>query len=122
MKKALAVIVAGTLTLAVAPRAQAGSSADAALALGAFAVLNQLVAGQTVFQQAFPPPALVVQPAPPTYYVPPPAVIYPPPPPPPAIVYTPPPVAYYPSYAYPAPPPYYPRYWRRHHRGWDEDD
>jgi hypothetical protein len=65
---------------------------------------------------------VVVQPPPPAYYAPPPTVIYAPPPPPSAVVYTPPPVAYYPSYAYPAPPPSYPRHWRRHHRGWDGDE
>lgn len=101
MKKAVAVIVvAGTLALAAVPRAQAGSSTDAALALGAFAVSNQLIGGQTVFQQAVQPPAVVVQPPPPPYDAPPPTVIYAPPPPPSAVVYTPQPAAYYPSYAF----------------------
>jgi len=133
MKKAIAVLgVAGTLALAAAPPAHAGSSTDAALALGAFAVFNQFVTGQTVFQRAYPPQPVYVQPAPPVYYAPPPpTVIYAPPPP--VVYYTPPPVAYYPSYAYPAPQPYYPsyaypaprpyypRYWR-HHRRHDDDD
>ena len=111
MKKAIAVLgVAGTLALAAAPPAHAGSSTDAALALGAFAVFNQLVTGQTVFQRAYPPQPVYVQPALPVYYAPPPPVVY----------YTPPPVAYYPSWAYPAPQPYYPRYWR-HHRRHDDD-
>jgi hypothetical protein len=105
--------------LAAAPPAHAGSSTDAALALGAFAVFNQFVTGQTIFQRASPPQPVYVQPAPPLYYAPPPpTVIYTPPP---VVYYTPPPVAYYPSYAYPAPQPYYPRYWR-HHRRHDDDN
>ena len=78
MKKAIAVLgVAGTLALAAAPPAHAGSSTDAALALGAFAVFNQFVTGQTVFQRAYPPQPVYVQPAPPVYYAPPPpTVIY----------------------------------------------
>jgi hypothetical protein len=83
MKRVLAVLgVAGTLALAAAPPAHADSSTDAALALGAFAVFNQLVTGQTVFQQAYPPRPVYVEPAPPVYYAPPPpTVIYTPPPP-----------------------------------------
>src|SRR5712692_8395602 len=121
MKKAIAVLgVAGTLALAAAPPAHAGSSTDAALALGAFAVFNQFVTGQTVFQRAYPPPPVYVQPAPPVYYaLPPPTGIYTPPPP--LVYYTPPPVAYSPSYAYPASQPPYPRNWR-HHRRHDDDD
>jgi len=54
MKKVLAVLgVASTIALAAAPPAHAGSLADSALALGAFAVFNQLVTGQTVFQRAY---------------------------------------------------------------------
>ena len=120
MKKALAMlVVAGSVGLAATPPAHAGSSTDAALALGAFAVFNQFLTGQTVFHQA--PQPVYVAPAPPVYYAPPPPpVVYTPPPPPPVVYYTP-PVAYYPSYVYPAPRPYYPRHWR-HHRGWDDDD
>jgi hypothetical protein len=89
MKKVLAVLgVAGTLALAAAPPAHADSSTDAALALGAFAVFNQLVTGQTV-QRAYPPQPVYVEPAPPVDYAP-------PGPPPPTVIYTPPPpVVYY---------------------------
>jgi hypothetical protein len=45
---ALPVLVA-VLMLPFAPPAQAGSSTDAALALGAFAVLNQILRGETIF-------------------------------------------------------------------------
>jgi hypothetical protein len=88
MKKVLAVLgVASTLALAAAPPAHAGSSTDAALALGAFAVFNQLVTGQTVFQRGYPPQPVYVEPAPPVYYAP---------PQPPTVIYTPPsPVVYY---------------------------
>src|SRR2546428_13583241 len=98
MKKAIAVLgIAGTLALAAAPPAHAGSSTDAALAPGAFAGFNQFVTGQTGFQRAYPPPPVYVQPAPPGYYAPPPPTgTYTPPPP--RGHYTPPPLAYYPSY------------------------
>lgn len=112
MRKAVvfAVIVA-TLPLLLVHPALAGSSTDAALALGAFAVFNQLVTGQTIFQAHQPPPVM---------YAPPPPVVYAPPPP---VVYAPsPPVVVYPEpyYAGPAYPTYYPG----HHRHWrhDEDD
>jgi hypothetical protein len=82
MKKVLAVLgVASTIALAAAPPAHAGSSTDSALALGAFAVFNQLLAGQTMFQRAYPPQSVYVEPAPPVYAPPPPTVIYTPPPP-----------------------------------------
>ncbi len=98
MKKALALgMLVAPLMFALPSPAAAGSSTDAALALGAFAVLNQLVLGQTVFQAAVPPRPVVVQ-QPPVVYGPPPAVYAPPPvayvPPPPVVVYAP-----------PAPPP-----------------
>ncbi len=72
----------------------ADASTDAALALGAFAVFNQILAGQTVFQGfgTHRDPVVVHQP---------PAAVYPPPPPP-AVYYAPPPVVYY---AAPPPPP-----------------
>src|SRR5215813_4944625 len=96
MKKTLAMlVVAGCVGLAATPPAHAGSSADAALALGAFAVFNQFLTGQTVFQRGFPPEPVVVVPPPAVIYAPPPAVIYAPPP---AVIYAPPPVVY-------APPP-----------------
>jgi hypothetical protein len=76
MKRVLAVLaVAGTIALA-APSAHAGSSEDSALALGAFAVFNQFVTGQTLFQQAYPPQPVYADPAPPVYYTPPPPPPY----------------------------------------------
>ena len=95
MKKLLgAVLVSGKTLVAAAQPAQAGAATDAALGLGAFAVFNQLVRGETVFHDIFfgrPAPvvvhrAVVVAP-PPVVYAPPPAIVYAPPP---AIVYAPP--------------------------------
>lgn len=87
MKKLLAAgLVAGSALMAAAPPAQAGASTDAALGLGAFAVFNQLVRGETVFHDIFygrsapvvvQRPVVVVQPPPPVVYVlPPPPVVY----------------------------------------------
>jgi hypothetical protein len=74
--------------------AEAGGSEDAALALGAFAVFNQLIRGDTILHDLFggPRPRVVVQPAPPIVYAPPPIVYAPPRP----IVYAPPPIFYAP--------------------------
>ena len=97
---ALVVLAAGSL-LVIPEQANAGSSTDAALALGAFAVLNQMVRGDTIFNG---PPQVVRE----TVVVQQPAVVYAPPPPPPAVVYAPPPVVVYgpPPVIYaPAPPP-----------------
>src|SRR5258708_12733336 len=55
----------------------AGSSTDAALGLGAFAVFTHILGGVGVFGRP-----VVVAPAPPALYAPPPPVTYPPPPPP----------------------------------------
>lgn len=106
MKKAVALLMLATpLMFAMPSPAAAGGSEDAALALGAFAVFNQLVRGETVLHDLFGRPVVreqvVVQP--PVVYAPPPppAVVYwpaaPPtviyaPAPPPAVVYAPPPV------------------------------
>src|SRR5881628_3254607 len=53
MKRALTVIVllvlAAGSSFGMPEQASAGSSTDAALALGAFAVLNQIVRGETIF-------------------------------------------------------------------------
>jgi hypothetical protein len=100
---ALALISVAVMALVVGPgEAVAGSSTDAALALGAFAVLNQIVAGQTIFsgppQRVVTETVVVQQPV----VVLPPAVVYTPPPP---VVYAPPPVVVYPSTVY-----YYPSY------------
>lgn len=97
MKKAVAMLMLATpLMFAMPAPAAAGGSEDAALALGAFAVFNQLVRGETVFHDLFGRPAVREQ-----VVVQQPAVIYAPPPPP-AVVYrpAPPPVVYA-----PAPPP-----------------
>src|SRR5258708_3464968 len=94
MKRVLVVLlVIAASSLAMAGPAMAGSSTDAALALGAFAVFNQLVTGQTFFHHGFVPQPVVRE----TVVVQqPPTVIYAPPPPPP-VVYVPPPVVVYPG-------------------------
>ena len=123
MRRTLAVLlVIFTSSMVLASPAAAGSSTDAALALGAFAVFNQLVAGHTIFQAG--PPVVretVVPPPPAVIYAPPPPVVYAPPPPPPVVVY---PGGY--AY-YPAPRYYVPVYPHAHFRGrWahrgDDDD
>jgi hypothetical protein len=94
--------------LAVPGLARAGSSTDAALALGAFAVFNQVLSGTGVFGIGRPP--VVYAPAPPVAYVPPPPPVVYAPAPPPRVVYAPapPPVIYAPAarpvVVYPAPP------------------
>jgi len=122
MKRLMAALaVSGIVTLGVTP-AFAGSSTDAALGLGAFAVFNQIISGTGVFGAFDPAPApVVVQPAPAVVYTPPPQVIYAPPtvvygPP---VVYAPPPQVYYvpgpqPVYAY----PYYPVHRWRYYGGY----
>ncbi len=119
MKRVLAVLLLAIASsvIVVAP-AMAGSSTDAALALGAFAVFNQFATGQTIFQHGFGPRPVIVQP--------PPAVIYAPLPPPPPVVYAPPPVVVYPySYTYVVPQysyrPHPYQHYRRHHRDDDDD-
>jgi hypothetical protein len=118
-KTVVSAIVVATLSFVVCQPAFAGSSTDAALGLGAFAVFNQLFGGLGVH------PVVVAQP--PVVYVPQPAVVYAPPPvvyAPPPVVYAPPPVAYYApppppvvvypnGYAYGAPGYYSPRYYYR---------
>jgi hypothetical protein len=87
-----AVLVSGTALVTAAPPAHAGAATDAALGLGAFAVFNQLVRGETVFHDIFfgrPVPVVVQRPVvvapPPVVYASPP--VYYAPPPPPAVVY-----------------------------------
>jgi len=123
MKRALTVIVLLVLAagsfLVIPEQVSAGSSTDAALALGAFAVLNQIARGETIFNGSphvfrqtvvVEQPVVVQQPA--VVYAPPaPAVVYAPAPPP-AVVYAPPPVIYAPAppptiYYVPAPTPVY---------------
>jgi len=107
----------------------AGSSTDAALGLGAFAVFNQILGGVGIFGR----PAVVVAPAPPVVYAPPAPVVYAPPPPviygPPPVVYAPPQPVYVvrqPVYVTPRPVYGYRQYayrhgWERHGR-WERHD
>ena len=102
--------------------AAAGSSTDAALGLGAFAVFNQILSGPGVFgggRTVVVERPVVVAPPPPVVYSPPPPVYYAPAPRP-VVVYPAPPVVYRaPGYAY-APAPVYghvpPGHWK--HRHW----
>ena len=108
----------------------AGSSTDAALGLGAFAVFNQILGGVGVFGR----PAVVVAPAPPVVYAPTPPVVYAPPPPvmyapPPPVMYGPPAVVYAPRqpvYVVSRPVYGYRQYAYRHgperHGRWDRHD
>ena len=95
------VVAGAVLALLVLPGvAFAGSSADAALGLGAFAALGTILLGAALFggQTAVAAPAPVVEP--PAVYAPPPVAYGPPP-----LVYGPPPVVYGPPPAVYAPPP-----------------
>ena len=134
MKRVLAIAL---LTLLLLPGiAFAGSSTDAALALGAFAALGTILMGAAAFGHpavAAPPPVVyppdppaVYAPAPPVVAAPPPPVYLPPPPvvyvPPPPVVYAPqPPVVYAPQppviYAPPPPVVYAPPAYRHRHYG-----
>ncbi len=106
MKKLLAVAL---ILIVLSPAlAFAGSSTDAALALGAFAVFNQILSGTGVFGGllghqpvvvAPPPPVAIYQPEP-VVYAPPPPVVYAPPPP---VVVRPAPVVFVPRGGYYAP-------------------
>ena len=143
MKRVVAAVALSGL-LFVPGLASAGSSTDAALGLGAFAVFNQIVSGTGIFGGGrpvyAPAPPVVYAPAPPSAVIyapaPPPVVYAPAPPPavvyapaPPAVVYAPQPAVVYPQptvvYA-PAPAygyysyPSYPRHegWQRVHYGW----
>ena len=115
--KRVVVVAALIWSLALPGIARAGSSTDAALGLGAFAVFNQILSGTGIFGGGRPvvverpvvvaPPPVVY--GPPTYAYAPPAPVYAPPPAvvyrtPPAVVYqTPPPVYAAPRYGYYAP-------------------
>src|SRR2546430_11773173 len=103
----------------------AGSSTDAALGFGVFAVFTQILGGVGVSGR----PAVVVAPAPPVVYAPAPPVVYAPPPPvmyapPPPVVYGPPAVVYAPRqpvYVVPRPVYGYRQYadrpgWGQHRR------
>src|SRR5712691_747045 len=92
MKRVAALVV---IAMLLAPGvALAGSSTDAALGLGAFAVFNQILSGTGVFgvlgrpvaapqpvvvappAPMYVPPAVVYAPAPPVYVTPAPVVVY----------------------------------------------
>jgi hypothetical protein len=110
MKRVLAIAL---LTLLLLPGiAFAGSSTDAALALGAFAALGTILMGAAAFGHpaiAAPPPLVYAPPEPPAVYAPAPPVVAPPPP----VVYAPqPPVVYAPT---PPPVVYAPRVHRHRH-------
>ncbi len=103
MKKLTALVLALVLLSPVV--AFAGSSTDAALGLGAFAVFNQILGGVGLFggfahpAPVYAAPAVVYAPPPPVVYAPPPVVYAPPP-----VVYAPPPVVYAPAPVVVAPP------------------
>jgi hypothetical protein len=115
MKTLIAVVLAAAMLMPAA--AFAGSSTDAALGLGAFAVFNQMLGGVGIFQRYQAPPVVVAPPPPPPvvyqyhYYAPAPVYAYP------APVY----VVPGPTYYAPAPVVIYQQ--RRHHwRHGDDDD
>jgi hypothetical protein len=116
-------IVAAVLVLAlllVPGVALAGGSEDAALALGAFAVFNQIISGTGIFAGTAPilvaPRPVHVAP-PPVYVASPPVYVAPPPPvyvaPAPPVYVAPRPVVVYRSY---------PRYYRAGHGHWKHYD
>jgi hypothetical protein len=75
LKKRGAAVVLGTLLLGVsAIPAHAGAAVDAALALGAFAVFNQLFLWPALAHPVYAVPPPVVYTAPPAVYAAPPAV------------------------------------------------
>ena len=114
MKKLLA--VAMVLIVLSPALAFAGSSTDAALGLGAFAVFNQILSGTGIFGGLIGRQEVVVAPPPPVVYAPPPPIYQPAPvvyaPPPPVVVVRPAPIfvpsgGYYSSGGYYAPAPVY---------------
>lgn len=75
MKKLIALVLA--VAVFIPSLAFAGSSTDAALGLGAFAVFNQILGGVGVFQRPYAVAApVVVAPAPPVVVAPPPRVVH----------------------------------------------
>lgn len=137
MKRLLALsVLAPTLLFAAPAPSHAGSSTDAALALGSFAVFNQLIRGETVLHDLFGRgrvvrETVVVEPPPPVVYAPPPQVIYAPPPPPrvvymaspPVVVHQAPSVVYVPVKQKFIPPGHMKKFKNGHGRGhWKHDD
>jgi hypothetical protein len=107
--------------LAIPVPAHAGGSTDAALALGSFAVLNQLLRGETVLHDIFghgrphsSRQTVIVQPPPQVVYAPPPQVIYYAPQPA-TVVYTPSRGGHHHHHF--VPPGHYKRYGGHGHRG-----
>jgi hypothetical protein len=125
-----AVLISGTTVLAGVQVAQAGGATDAALGLGAFAVFNQFVRGETIFHGFRPAPVVIQQPVvvapPPVVYALGPPIVYAPPPPPvvyyalpPAVVYAPGPGPTYYARKYfhkRMPPGHYRQYYRYHRK------
>jgi hypothetical protein len=112
--KRVAAAVALSGLLMVPGVAAAGSSTDAALGLGAFAVLNQIISGTGVFGGGrtviVERPVVVAPPPPPVVYAPPPVVVYPSRP---AVVYEAAPAYGYYVRGHRAAHPH----WRHHHHG-----
>jgi hypothetical protein len=119
MKKLLVVLpLTAAMAFGSAVPARADGSTDAALALGAFAVFNQLVRGETVLNNIFGGPRAVVHERivvhqPPVVVHQPPAVVYAPPLPPPVVVYK------YSAPAYPYGPVYYRHVPPGHFKPWN---
>lgn len=130
-KTVVSALVAVAASCGIAQPTFAGSSTDAALGLGAFAVFNQFLLGQTVFHQGLGTNyvvrerVVIHQQAPTVIYEPPPVVYHVPPP---AVVYAPPPVIVYPNgHSYAVPHSHYKKhYWKKKHhkryRHHDDDD
>jgi hypothetical protein len=126
MKAALAVVMLAALLLGLWPgEARADASTDAALALGAFAVLNQLVRGETILHDLWPRPVVretvVVQPVvvQQPVVVPPPVVVHQPAvvvPGPVVYQYVPTRVYYVPAHV---PPGHLKKWYRAHWKHWD---
>jgi hypothetical protein len=103
MKKLLAVAL---VLMVLSPvLAFAGSSTDAALGLGAFAVFNQILSGTGVFGGLLGRQAVVIAPPPPVTIYQPVPVVYAPPPP--VVIVRPAPVVFAPRGGYYAPAPVY---------------
>jgi len=127
MRRVLAIALLAMLLLPGI--AFAGSSTDAALALGAFAALGTILMGAAALGHpaiAAPPPVVYAPPEPPAVYAPAPPVVAPPPPvvytPQPPVVYAPPPPVVYapqPPVVYAPPPPVVYAPWVHRHRHYE---